>query len=373
MPLLLALLASAAIQDTPEQSRQQVATTDQGALYVITGQGGNILFSTGRDGTFVIDDQFARVAEENLALIEEVSEGPIVFVLNTHYHGDHTSGNAAFVDAGATVISREAVRRRLAAEAPDDGDPERAGEAYLPVITFEQAASFYWNGQPIRAVALRDAHTDGDAMAYFEGSDVLHTGDVFFSGRYPYIDVEAGGSAAGMIAALERILEVAGPDTVVVPGHGPVGTEAQAEDALAMLRDARDIVAARMAAGDDADAIVAADVLSEYDEAYSWGFIDSEKMIRQLHASLQARAARRGRPASPAAEDERAQTTGEAGDEDTMAERLNRAQLDSEAEQARRPAAEVAPSETRQPADPVEPSVPGSIPDTVSPTPNRGG
>ena len=358
MPLLLALLATAAIQDTPQQSREEVAATDGGGLYVITGQGGNILFSTGEDGTFVVDDQFDRVADENLALIDEVSDGPIVFVLNTHYHGDHTGGNAAFTSAGATVVATERVRERLARGNTDDaGAEEPTRDAALPVITFEEAVSFYWNGQPIRAVALRDAHTDGDAMAYFEGSDVLHTGDVFFSGRYPYIDVEGGGSAAGMIAALERIVEVAGPDTVVVPGHGPVGTEAEAEDALTMLRAAREAVAARIEAGDDVDAIVAADVLSDYDEAYSWGFIDSEKMVRQLHASITASAARRGRPATPAAEDERAQP----GDEDGMAERLNRAQMDSEEETARRP------------ADPVAPSVPATAPDAVAPTPNRGG
>ena len=287
MPFLLALLAATALQDTPDQSRREVAKTPGGGLYVITGQGGNILFSTGADGTFVVDDQFDRVADRNLALIDEVSDGPIVFVLNTHYHGDHTGANAAFTRAGATVVSTERVRQRLASGNTDGaGAEEPDRDAALPVITFEDAASFYWNGQPIRAVALRDAHTDGDAMAYFEGSDVLHAGDVFFSGRYPYVDVAGGGSVDGMIAALERILEVAGPDTVVVPGHGPVGGEDAVEDALAMLTRARDLVAARIAAGDDRDAAVAADPLAALNETYAWGFIDGDRMTGQLYDSL---------------------------------------------------------------------------------------
>ena len=328
-PILLALLAGTALQqETPEQSRQEVARTDQGGLYVITGQGGNVLFSTGPDGTFVVDDQFARVAEENLALIEEVSEAPLAFVLNTHYHGDHTGGNARFVDAGALVVSREAVRRRLVTGNTDDaGADEPDREAALPVITFEQAASFYWNGQPVRAVALPDAHTDGDAMAYFEGSDVLHTGDVFFSGRYPYVDVEGGGSVDGMIAGLERILEVAGPSTTVVPGHGPVGTEAEVEDALAMLRTAREAVQARIDAGDGREAAIEADPLADLNERYAWGFIDGDRMTGQLYDSLTMTG------------DEQASPTVQPAD----------------------------------PADPVEPAVPATAPDTVAPTPNRGG
>lgn len=279
LPVIALLAATALQQQAPEQSREQVATTDQGGLYVITGQGGNILFSTGEDGTFVVDDQFERVAEKNLALIQEVSDGPIVFVLNTHYHGDHAGGNPSFVRAGATIVSREAVRRRLAGN--DEIDPDT-----LPVITFEEAASFYWNGQPIRAVALRDAHTDGDAMAYFEGSDVLHTGDVLFAGRYPYIDVDGGGSVDGMIAALERIIEFAGPDTKIVPGHGPVGTEAEAQATLDMLRGARAAVMARIEAGDDRDAAIKADPLADYNEAYGWSFISGERMVGQLYDSL---------------------------------------------------------------------------------------
>jgi glyoxylase-like metal-dependent hydrolase (beta-lactamase superfamily II) len=286
--ILNALVTTAALAlqgQAPEQTRQEVAP----GLYVITGQGGNILFSTGEDGAFVVDDQFARVAEENLALIEEVSDGEIAFVLNTHYHGDHTGGNAAFEEVGATIVSTENVRRRLRTGNTDDrGAEEPSVEDALPQITFEDAASFYWNGDAVRAVALRDAHTDGDAMVHFEGADVLHTGDVFFSGRYPYIDVEGGGSARGMIAALERILEVAGPETTIVPGHGPVGGEAEVEEALAMLSAAYEEVARAVAMGASREEVVASDLLARFDEDWSWGFIGTDRMAGQLYDSITA-------------------------------------------------------------------------------------
>ena len=272
---LLAVLGAFALQQAPEQTRQPVGD----GLYVITGQGGNILFSTGADGTFVVDDQFDRVADANLRLIEEVSDGPVVFVLNTHHHGDHSGGNAAFTAAGGTVVATERVRARLA-----EADPDADG---LPVLTFSDAMTFHWNGDTIRAVSLRDAHTDGDAMVYLEQADVLHTGDILFAKRFPFIDVSSGGSIDGMIGALQRILDVAGPDTIIVPGHGPVGDEATVEDSLAMLRRARALVMARIEAGDDREAAIAAKPLAELD-AYSWRFIDADRMVGQTYDSLVA-------------------------------------------------------------------------------------
>ncbi|WP_051881367.1 MBL fold metallo-hydrolase [Parvularcula oceani] len=332
----------AAQPSEPEQVRESVAD----GLYVITGRGGNILFSTGEDGTFVVDDQFADIADTNLQLIEEVSDGPVVFVLNTHYHGDHTGGNADFTRAGATIVSHDNVRRRLS------GQDGTAGSA-LPVITFSEEATFHWNGQPIRAVALPDAHTDGDAMVYFAEADILHTGDVFFSGRYPYIDVEAGGSVAGMIAGLERIAEVAGPETRIVPGHGPVSTRADVEEAIEVLTHARDRVQARIDAGDDREAVIAADLLGRYDDDYAWRFITAERMAGQVYDALTAEG---GEPAAAAARSDPLSMV-----RATAAERRR----------ARQEAGDNA--EGMQPSDPVEPAVPPTAPDTVSPTPNRGG
>ena len=396
LPLLAALLLQ---QQTPEQARQDLGN----GLYAITGQGGTIVFSTGADGTFVVDDQFDRVAEENLALIEAVSDGPVVFVLNTHYHGDHTGGNASFTRAGATVVATERVRERLARQNTDGaGAEEPEAAAALPVITFNDAMTFHWNGETIRAVSLPDAHTDGDAMVLFAGANVLHTGDVFFSGRFPYIDVEGGGSVDGMIAALETILEVAQPDTTVVPGHGPIGDERAVADALAMLRTARDAVQARIDAGDSREAAVAARPLADLAGTYAWRFIDADRMTGQVYDSLTADdAAERRRQAAlmdaaidalrdadPSITDEaaemlrlgaefatdpkardryRAVPSGE--DDDAVADRLHAAQARGEAEAARvREAADA-----KQPADPVEPSVPATAPDPVAPTPNRGG
>ena len=371
--MLLTLAAALLLQQqTPEQARQDLGD----GLYAITGQGGTIVFSTGADGTFVVDDQFDRVARENLDLIDAVSDGPIVFVLNTHYHGDHTGANVAFTRAGATVVATERVRERLARGNTDGaGADEPDREAALPVITFNDAMTFHWNGETIRAVSLPDAHTDGDAMVLFEGADVLHAGDVFFSGRFPYIDVEGGGSVDGMIAGLERIIEVAGPETTVVPGHGPIGDESAVEDALAMLRTAREAVRARIDAGDTREAAVAAQPLADLAETYSWGFIDADRMTGQVYDSLTA-----------ASEDDAADTTDAAGAapdappaapaetdaaEQATADELNEAQVRDATENGAATDAEDA-SDVR-PADPVAPSVPATTPDQVAPTPNRGG
>ncbi len=325
----------------PEQTRESVAD----GLYVITGRGGNILFSTGEDGTFVVDDQFADIADTNLRLIEEVSDGPVVFVLNTHCHGDHTGANADFTGAGATIISHDNVRRRLSEQG-------NTADNALPVITFSDEATFHWNGQPIRAVALPDAHTDGDVMVYFADADILHTGDVFFSGRYPYIDVEAGGSAEGMIAGLERIAEVAGPETKIVPGHGPVSTRADVEEALDVLTYARDRVQARIDAGDDREAVIAANLLARYNDDYGWRFISAERMAGQVYDALMAQ--RSEAAAAPASSDPLSTVRARAAE--------RRRALEGEED-----------AEGLQPADPVEPAVPPTAPDTVSPTPNRGG
>ena len=389
--MLLTLAAALLLQQqTPEQARQDLGD----GLYAITGQGGTIVFSTGADGTFVVDDQFDRVAQENLGLIEEVSDGPIVFVLNTHYHGDHTGANVAFTRAGATVVATERVRERLASGNTDGaGAQEPDREAALPVITFNDAMTFHWNGETIRAVSLPDAHTDGDAMVFFEGADVLHTGDVFFSGRFPYIDVEGGGSVDGMIAALERITEVAGPQTTVVPGHGPIGNVDAVEDALSMLRTARDAVQARIEAGDTREAAVQAQPLADLAETYGWQFIDADKMTGQVYDSLTAAAesdaedrdAAAGQPdaaavtappATPAAPTLPTEEAGEAeadadeASEQSVEDRLNEAQTRGAEEAERvREAADPAP----QPADPVEPTVPATTPEQAAPTPNRGG
>ncbi|MEM9989670.1 MAG: MBL fold metallo-hydrolase, partial [Pseudomonadota bacterium] len=221
-------------------SNDHVSHTHQGAstrtdlgegLYMIKGQGGNMLFSTGDDGTFVIDTQLADTAAGNLALINEVSDTPVIFVLNTHYRQGHTGGNEIFVANGATIIAHENVRSRLLTEV-ENGKRE---EAALPVITFSEAKTLYWNDQQIEMTHLPTAHTDGDAMVRFPNANVIHTGGTLFSGQYPVIALEAGGTVAGTVAALKKISDISDADTQIVPGHGALSTKRDVEEAIEML------------------------------------------------------------------------------------------------------------------------------------------
>ena len=280
---LLAILVASAALTTATQPQSERSDLGDG-LYTIIGPGGNMLFSTGDDGTFVIDDQFANVADTNLRLIDEVSQTPIIFVLNTHYHGDHMGGNERFVNAGATVIAHDNVRTRLANQTGDQAVPNAA----LPVITFSETATFYWNGQKISVMHLPNAHTDGDAMVYFHEANVLHTGDLLFAGRWPYIDLDAGGSFDGLMAALQEVSNLADENTKIVPGHGPVIDESGLIENATVLREARALVRAEMMKGHGRDAVIANDPLAAYNGEYAWQFISGDRMTGQLFDDLMA-------------------------------------------------------------------------------------
>lgn len=300
LPLLLASVSGSALSSGDGAGHSHAATaasaasqpaapistrTDLGnGLYTIMGRGGNILFSTGPDGTFVIDDQFADIAAENLALIDEVADTPVVFVLNTHHHGDHSGGNAPFVKAGATILAHDNVRARLAEAAKDD--PEKT--MGLPVITFSDTTTFHWNDKEIHVFHTPSAHTDGDALVHFRGVDVIHTGDTLFSGRYPYIDLGSGGTVDGALGALARVVELADDDTVIVPGHGPVSSKADVAATIEVITQARQLVRAEMMKGLSRDAVIAADPLAAYNDTYAWGFINGDRMAGTLFDDLMA-------------------------------------------------------------------------------------
>lgn len=265
-----------ASQDNPGPTRADLGND----LYMITGFGGNILFSTGEDGTFVIDDQMADAAEANLDLINEVSDEPVVFVLNTHHHFDHTGGNSAFVEAGATVLAHDNVRKRL--EASED-----MTENGLPVITFSETTTFHWNGKEIHVFHMPGAHTDGDALVHFRKTNVIHTGDTMFSGLFPYVDLGSGGSLEGVINALTKVSEIADDETQIVPGHGPLSDRQDVLDTIEMLKDARRLVRTEMMKGLDRDAVIAANPLAKYED-YSWHFISTDRMVGQTFDDLTA-------------------------------------------------------------------------------------
>jgi cyclase len=248
-------------------------------IYMLEGAGGNLGLSVGDDGAFVIDDQFAPLSEKIMAAIESVTDKPVEFVLNTHHHGDHTGGNEAFGKSGAHIVAHDNVRKRLV----DSGD---ASALALPVITFSQTTTFYQNGHELYIFHPENAHTDGDAIVYFRDVNVVHMGDVFFSGRYPYIDIKSGGSLNGYINALEGAAAMVDADTKIIPGHGPLSTKADLDASLSILKDVRTRVQALIDDGLDEDAIVAADPLADLNEKWGWSFIDGERMARIAYQSL---------------------------------------------------------------------------------------
>lgn len=277
---LIALAAPASTLAQDDMADVEIRSEHAGGnVHALFGRGGNIGVLATAEGHVLVDDQFAPLTDKIVAAVRAIEDAPIRFLINTHYHGDHTGGNENLGAAGATILAHDNVRKRLAA------NPER-GEGALPVLTFSEALSLHL-GEEARAHHVHNAHTDGDSIIHFTESNVIHTGDLFFNGRYPYIDVDAGGNLLGLIEAAETILELADAETVIIPGHGPLAREADVKAYLAMLETARDHVGALMEEGKSLDEIIAARPMEEYDEGWGGDFIGPERFLRLVHASLE--------------------------------------------------------------------------------------
>lgn len=259
---------------------QQISQVSDAGIHVIRGRGGNIGVSVGDDGVFMIDDQFAPATQAILDQIGTVTDKPVRFLVNTHFHRDHTGGNENLGKAGVLIFAHENVRARLL------GQEQPAPGIALPVVTFNDATTFHMNGQTIRVFHTAAAHTDGDAMIHFVEANVIHMGDTFFNGFYPFIDSRSGGSLDGVFAAIDTVLGLADADTVIIPGHGPVGERADLIAYRDMLIAARDRVQPLIAAGRSVEEIVAAKPLAEFDADWGGGFLDPERFLRVLHAAL---------------------------------------------------------------------------------------
>jgi glyoxylase-like metal-dependent hydrolase (beta-lactamase superfamily II) len=257
-----------------------------GNVYMLVGQGGNIGISVGDDGVFVIDDQFAPLTPKILEAIKKLSDKPINFLVNTHYHGDHTGGNVNMAKVGAKIIAHENVRKRLVETPKRDGsmNPKEA----LPIITFNDKMNLYINGDEIAIFHVDNAHTDGDALLYFTNSNVLHTGDTYFNGRYPYIDLNSGGSVNGYIDAVKKGLILVDENTKIVPGHGGLSNKAEYKTFLKMLETLKTKVQAEIDKGKTEDEVAANTTITEAYDAlnYGSGFISSEKIRRTFYKSL---------------------------------------------------------------------------------------
>jgi len=285
---LLCLPHLASADDKQDLSKVQIkATKVAGQIYVIedvTAQfsGGNIGVSAGPDGLVLIDDKFAPLAPKIEAALKTISDKPVRFIINTHFHGDHTDGNAAF-GARSTIIAHENTRKRLVAG--DKEQPPAPAQA-LPVITFEDKLSVHVNGEEIRAIHFPSGHTDTDVVIFFTKSNVVHMGDDFFNGIFPFIDSNGGGSAKGLIANLQKLLEQIPADAKIIPGHGKVGTTKELREFLAMLKDTTGIVEAAIKAKKPADQLKKEKPFAKY-ESWAKGFFKADDFVDLLYRDLQ--------------------------------------------------------------------------------------
>jgi len=272
------------VSKVTQSAQQEVVITSEdlgNGIHMLTGQGGNIGLLAGDDGVFVIDSQFAPIAPKNLAKINEIAGGAPTFLVNTHWHGDHTGGNANF---GGTIVAHENTRKRLSTQMTvnrlgNESVSEPTDPALWPVITFDDRLKLHLNGQTISVFHTPDAHTDTDAMVYFEEANVLHMGDVFFKGNFPFVDVGSGGTIAGYIAAMQEAHDRANDETKVIPGHGTLATRADIAQSIEMLAGVEAAVAKAIKEGMSAEDAIKADILAPWGEKWGKGFINKDRMI----------------------------------------------------------------------------------------------
>lgn len=258
-------------------------------IFVLTGKGGNIGLFIGEDGTFLIDDQYAPLTEKIVVAISSVGGEYPRFLINTHYHGDHTGGNENMGGLGALIFSHDNVRERLRTGsylAAFDMKQPKTSKAGLPVVTFSRDMSFHLNGDTVQALHAPHAHTDGDSFIVFEKSNVVHAGDLFFNGFYPFIDVDHGGSLKGMIKGVDRILAMIDDDTVVIPGHGPLGDKAQLEEYREMLAEAFKRLNRLKADGKSAAEAVEAKPLADLEEEWGDGLFNGDRWIELVYPGV---------------------------------------------------------------------------------------
>jgi len=256
---------------------------------MLMGEGGNIGVSAGADGVYLIDDQYAPLSEKIMAAVKAISDKPVKYVINTHWHGDHTGGNENFGKAGATIIAHEAVRARM----EKGGElaafkmvvpPAAAGA--LPVITFSDKAALHLNGETSHLIHVDPAHTDGDTIIHWPAANIIHTGDTFVNGFFPFVDISSGGRLDGIIKSADMVLALADDKTKIIPGHGPLATKADLARFRAMLATVRERVTAAKAAGKTAEEWAASKPLADLDADWGKGFLPLDKFTQIVFGAM---------------------------------------------------------------------------------------
>jgi cyclase len=289
--LMLAIAARGQDQDF---SKVQIKVTKvSGNIYMLEGAGGNIAASVGEDGIVIVDDQFAPLAEKIQAALKGlgITDKPVRFVINTHYHGDHTGGNEPFANAGSTVIAQDNVRKRLetGGAAGNGGsvkmEVKPSPKAALPVITFEHDVTVHLNGEDIRALHFPAGHTDGDAVIFFPKNNVVHMGDDFVRYGFPFIDVASGGSVQGMTEAMEKASAQLPKDVKVIPGHGALSNLDDVREFVKMLKETSAVVQKAIDQHKTVEQMKQEKILEPW-KKWSGDFIDADKFIETLYNSL---------------------------------------------------------------------------------------
>ena len=285
--MLFAVTASAQTDFTKVQMK---ATKVAGNVYMLEGAGGNIGVSVGDDGLLIVDDQFAPLADKIRAALKGIADKKLHFILNTHWHGDHTGGNVAF-GPEATIIAHDNVRKRLSTEQKstvfNSTTPPSPKEA-LPVITFDQSLTVHFNGEEIRAIHYPKGHTDGDSVIFFSTSNVVHLGDDFFAGRFPFVDLESGGSVEGLIKNIGEIIAKIPAGAKLIPGHGPISTVDDLKSYHRMLQQTTEIVRGKISAGKTLDQIKTEGLPAEW-APWGAGFIKTDRWVETIYKSLTAK------------------------------------------------------------------------------------
>lgn len=288
----LALLAPAASAQNSMDDVEIEAIEVTPSIHMLKGAGGNLAVCVGEDGVFLVDDQYAPLSDKIKAAIATIHDGDVRFVINTHWHGDHTGGNENFGESGSLIVAHDNVRARMSVENVStlfDRTTPPSPDGALPVVTFNDVITFHMNGETIQAFHVPNAHTDGDAIIHFVDANVIHAGDVLFNRLFPFIDTDSGGSIDGLVVAVERILALCDADTRVIAGHGDIAGIDDMKAYLAMLTDLRTKIAHLVDEGMDLDAVLETRPTAGYED-WNWRFIDEETFTTIVFGDLAGRA-----------------------------------------------------------------------------------